>query len=163
MKTLHFVTDRLELKVVEGSDLENVHQLLTIPEVDQYNALGIPTNKEVTQVYLDEWIDNYELRKEFVFAIRLKVSNDFVGLISLIIGNSKYKIGTLWYKLDPKFWGNGYATEAVKEVLKFSFQKIELHRVEAGCAIANIGSVKVLEKSGMKREGHKREILPLKT
>lgn len=163
MENLHLFTDRLEFRSVEASDLANIHRLLSIPEVDEYNALGIPTNTEVTEVYLNEWIDNFRYRKEFVFAIMLKSTKTFIGLISLIVGNPKYKIGSLWYKLDPQFWSKGYATEAVGEVLKFSFQKMELHRVEAGCAIANVGSVRVLEKSGLIREGHKREILPLKS
>lgn len=163
MENLQLYTNRLELRSVGISDLTDIHRLLSIPEVDEYNALGIPTNTEVTEVYLNEWMDDFRFRKEFVFAIRLKSTDIFMGLISLIVGNSKYKIGSLWYKLDPKFWSKGYATEAVGEILKFSFQKMELHRVEAGCAIANIGSIRVLEKSGLIREGHKREILPLKS
>lgn len=156
-------TSRLQLRSVEQLDLNSVHRLLSMPEVDMYNALGIPTNIDVTQVYLDEWIDNYRLRKEFVFALRVMDTDEFIGLIALRKGNAKYQIGSLWYKLLPEFWSKGYATEAVKEMLKFSFAELYLHRVEAGCAIANIGSIKVLEKSGMIREGHKRKVLPLKT
>jgi len=95
--------------------------------------------------------------------MNLKSTNTFVGLISLRIGNSKYKIATVWYKLFPDFWSQGYATEALKSILNFGFNEVGLHRIEAGCAIDNIGSVKVLEKSGMIKEGHKRKVLPLKT
>ena len=48
-------------------------------------------------------------------------------------------------------------------MLQFSFEEIGLHRIEAGCAIDNIGSIKVLEKSGMHKEGCKRKVLPLKS
>ncbi|WP_234424229.1 GNAT family N-acetyltransferase [Aquimarina sp. Aq107] len=160
---LELFTDRLQLKIVDTSNLSKIHELLSVPEVDLYNALGIPTNKEVTDVYLQEWIDDFEMRKEFVFAIYIQSSKEFIGLISLKIGNPKYSIGSIWYKLHPIFWSKGYATESAKRILKFSFEEIGLHRVEAGCAIANIGSVRVLEKIGMIREGHKRKVLPLKT
>ncbi|SEM25646.1 Protein N-acetyltransferase, RimJ/RimL family [Aquimarina amphilecti] len=163
MKTFKLLTDRLLLKSVEVSNLSEVHELLSIPEVDQYNALGIPTNKEVTNVYLQEWIDDFEMRKEFVFSIQNIANEEFMGLVSLKIGNPKYSIGSIWYKLHPDFWSKGYATESARRILKFSFEEIGLHRVEAGCAIENIGSVRVLEKIGMIKEGHKRKVLPLKT
>jgi len=163
LKKIILNTSRLELRIVEFSDILMIHQLLSIPEVDKYNALGIPTNQEVTEVYLNEWIEHNKLRKEFVFSVNLLSTNTFIGLISLRIGNPKYSIGTIWYKLHPDFWSKGYATEATKRVLKFGFEDIGLHRIEAGCAINNIGSIKVLEKSGMMKEGHKRKILPLKT
>lgn len=163
MKTSVLFTNRLQLRIVALSDLPKTHELLLIPEVDQYNALGIPTNKEVTSVYLDEWVENYRMRKEFVFTINLQSNDEFLGLISLRIGNPKYSIASIWYKLHPSFWGKGYATEAAKAILKFGFEEVGLHRIEAGCAVDNIGSVRVLEKIGMIREGHKRKVLPLKT
>ncbi|WP_299222864.1 GNAT family N-acetyltransferase [uncultured Aquimarina sp.] len=163
MKTPVLFTNRLQLKIVALSDLSKTHELLSIPEVDQYNALGLPTNKEVTTVYLDEWMENYRMRKEFVFTINSQSDNEFLGLISLRIGNPKYNIASIWYKLHPDFWGRGYATEATKAILQFGFKEVGLHRIEAGCAVDNVGSIKVLEKVGMIREGHKRKVLPLKT
>ncbi|KAA1243963.1 GNAT family N-acetyltransferase [Aquimarina sp. RZ0] len=156
-------TNRLQLHEVVPADLVTIHKLLSIPKVDQYNTLGIPTNIEVTQVYLEEWIDNRRLKNEFVFAIKKMNENELLGLISLKIGNPKYRIGMIWYKLFPDFWFRGYATEATKAILEFGFEKIGLHRIEAGCAVDNIGSVKVLEKTGMVREGLKRKVLPLKS
>jgi ribosomal-protein-alanine N-acetyltransferase len=75
----------------------------------------------------------------------------------------KYKNRKIWYKLHSIFWNNGYATESLKAVINFGFETLNLHRIEAGCAVDNISSIKVLEKSGMIREGRGRQILPLKT
>lgn len=47
--------------------------------------------------------------------------------------------------------------------MNYGFNVLQLHRIEAGCAVANIGSAKVMEKVGMKQEGRKRKILPLQT
>ena len=48
-------------------------------------------------------------------------------------------------------------------IIEFGFVDLTLHRIEAGCAANNIGSVRVLEKAGMKREGMRRKTLPLKS
>ncbi|TPN82448.1 GNAT family N-acetyltransferase [Aquimarina algicola] len=156
-------TRRLRLRLVQLSDLGDVHRLHSIKEVDQYNTLGIPTNQLVTEVILEEWIRSIHLRQEYIYVIELKEDSSFIGLIALCLGNAKYKIATVWYKLDPTFWGQGYATEALKLVLFFGFEDIDLHRIEAGCAVDNVGSIRVLEKVGMIKEGHKREVLPLAT
>jgi RimJ/RimL family protein N-acetyltransferase len=47
-------------------------------------------------------------------------------------------------------------------IFDFGFNTLKL-RISAGCAIENIGSFKVLEKAGMIREGHSRQLIPLKT
>ena len=83
-------------------------------------------------------------------------ADDLVGCVSVMDCDLGY-----WY--GATHWGQGYATEAVKAVLRFGFETLKLHRIEAGCAIANVGSIKVLEKSGMALEGRRREILPLKS
>jgi RimJ/RimL family protein N-acetyltransferase len=62
----------------------------------------------------------------------------------------------------PHFWGQGIATEVVEAIIFHGFNTLKLHRIEAGCAVNNIGSIKVLEKAGMKKEGRKRLCLPLK-
>ena len=86
-----------------------------------------------------------------------------MGLFGLKIGQQKYKRAEVWYKIHSDYWRKGYATEALKAIIDFGFDALKLHRIEAGCAVENIGSIKVLEKSGMLREGRLRQILPLKT
>ncbi len=68
-----------------------------------------------------------------------------------------------WFKLHPNYWNKGYATESLNGIIQFGFENLKLHRIEAGCAIENKGSIKVLEKVGMTREAHTRKLLPLKS
>ena len=74
----------------------------------------------------------------------------------------KFKLGEIYYKLSPVHWGKGYATEVSKALIKSGFEHFELHKVEAGVATENLASIKVLEKSGMTREGLRRKILPIR-
>ena len=79
------------------------------------------------------------------------------------MGSVKYKSAEVWFKIHPDYWSKGFGTEALNAIIDFGFKELNLHRIEAGCAVENTGSVKLLEKVGMTREGGKRKALPLKT
>ena len=157
-------TTRLRLRPILSSDLEAMHNLHSIPEVDYYNTLGIPKDLDHSIEVLAPLVAGWEQEviEKYTFVIELLEANVFLGIAALNLRVGKYNSGEIWYKLNPSFWNKGYATEAVKAILKFGFQNLKLHRIEAGCAIENLGSVRVLEKIGMKREGQKRKTLPLK-
>jgi RimJ/RimL family protein N-acetyltransferase len=65
--------------------------------------------------------------------------------------------GDIGFELDPSYWGQGYASEAARAMLEFGFTEIDLHRIWARCNAENDGSVRLLEKLGMQREGRLRE------
>jgi RimJ/RimL family protein N-acetyltransferase len=145
-------------------DLSDVHFLLTRPETDKYNTLGIPESIQRTEYLLTEWIieQKDQPRMSFVFALENRNNNQWMGLIGLQLKDLKYKSAEVWFKIIPANWGDGFATESLKRMLAFAFTELNLHRVEAGCAIENIASYRVLEKTGMEREGIKRKILPIR-
>ena len=153
-----FTTKRLVMKEVQFSDLHDIHYLHTLPEVAQYNTYSLQQTISVLETWLNDQKSNQQAN--YVFAIKL--DKVFVGLIVLSnASNPKLKLGTIWYLLLPDFWGQGIATEALKGLLKFAFEELQLHRIEAGAAIDHIASHRVLEKAGMIKEGQKRKVLPL--
>ena len=157
-------TDRLKLKEFSFADLEAIHQLHSLSEVDEFNTLGIPSTIKTTELLLTEWMKKQKPipRISYIFCIELIETNQFIGLIALNLGKLNYKIAEAWYKINPAYWQKGYATEALAELLKFGFTTLGLHRIEAGCAVENKASIRVLEKVGMTREGRKRKILPIR-
>lgn len=60
----------------------------------------------------------------------------------------------LGWVLDPSYTGFGYATEAVRELLRYCFEELDLHRVVANCFLANDTSWRLMERVGMRRETH---------
>ena len=157
-------TKRLFITPVSLADLEKIHELHSLPETDKFNTLGIPEKLSQTEEVVKGWItkNNDQENKYFTFKIELAECRSFVGLIALNLGLSKFKNAEVWYKLHSDFWNKGYATESLNKILEFGFGKLNLHRIEAGCAVQNLGSIRVLEKVGMIREGRKRKVLPLK-
>ncbi|MEO6903548.1 MAG: GNAT family N-acetyltransferase [Bacteroidia bacterium] len=165
MKPIELLTERTRLRLIDLSDLEAIHHLHCLPETDEFNALGIPKNLEETIAIIEPWIAENK-RSEimfYTFAIENKLNGEFIGLFGLKLGTKKYKIAEVWYKIHVDFWKKGYATESLKAVINFAFDTLKLHRIEAGCAVENIGSINVLEKCGMIREGRSRQLLPLKS
>ena len=57
------------------------------------------------------------------------------------------------YVLAKKFWGHGFATEALTHLVNWSLAQPSLHRAWAYCDVENLASVRVMEKAGMQREG----------
>jgi len=162
---IKIITPRLVLKPILSKEAKEIHDLLSLPETDAYNALGIPKNLTSTKALIKAWLaDHKELRvTSYTFSVRISESNKFVGLFGIKVGSEKYQKAEIWYKLHKDYWGQGYATEACKSIIDYCFLHLDLHRIEAGAAIGNVASLRVLEKLGMQLEGVKRQILPLKT
>ncbi len=68
--------------------------------------------------------------------------------------NAANRSAFIGYVYNPEFWGQGYATEAAGAVLNLGFRHLNLHRIVGVCDPNNPGSARVLEKCGMRREGH---------
>lgn len=156
-------TSRLKLRFIQEIDLFHIHAMNLYPEVNAFNTKPKPVNYDETAAIHKELIEEarQEEVKRYTFSILIKPEMEFSGLIALNLGADRYKRAEVWYRLHPRFWGFGYATEALKAVIAFGFNHLNLHRIEAGCAVENIASVRVLEKAGMVREGRKRQALPL--
>jgi RimJ/RimL family protein N-acetyltransferase len=97
----------------------------------------------------------------YTFIIVDKQNEEPIGLFGLNLKPKQYKGGEIWYTIHPKYWNKGYATEAVNRIVEFCFNELKLHRIQAGCAVDNVASIKVLGKAGMTKEGRGRQILPL--
>ena len=157
-------SERLKLRLIEMSDLISIHILHSLAETDEFNTLGIPENIDETKSVIESWIlahEQPEIQK-FTFVIE-DLDGKFIGLFGLKLWGKKHRRAEVWYKLHLNHWGKGYGTEALNRILDFGFDDLKLHRIQAGCAVENIGSIKVLEKAGMIREGRGRQVLPLKS
>ena len=161
---MEIITKRLILREINWNDLESIHNLHSIAEVDEYNTLGIPKNMEETRELIRPDIEAKRMdpQSRYTWRIILQNSGEFIGLAGMILSNDKFKLGEIYYKLLPEYWGKGYATEVAKNLILAGFEKFQLHKVEAGVATDNERSIRVLEKTGMTREGLRRKILPIR-
>jgi ribosomal-protein-alanine N-acetyltransferase len=163
--SLHSPGGRINIRALSLTDINSVHELHSLPETDEFNTLGIPESIRTTETIVRNWIARMQETEPgniFVFAIELNADHKFIGLIGLNPGKPNYRTAEVWFKIHRDFWRKGYMTEALTAVLDFGFNGLNLHRIEAGCAVENIASIKTLEKVGMSREGRKRKKLPIR-
>jgi len=90
--------------------------------------------------------------KSFHWGLVHKKDNKVIGemWVYLIANNRMAKVA---FRLSPKYQGNAFMCEALKQVISFCFEKTELKRLWNDVHISNIASYKTLEKSGFIREG----------
>ncbi len=157
-------TERLSIAEITIDDLDNLHRLNSIPEVDEFNTLGIPQSIKDTEQLIESYIEAKQMnpKTSYTWKIILKATNEFIGVAGFTLSNDKFKLGEIYYKLHPDHWGKGYATELAKRLVIAGFDDFNLHKVEAGVDTENIRSIRVLEKIGMTREGLRRKILPIR-
>ncbi|WP_421385433.1 GNAT family N-acetyltransferase [Bacillus salacetis] len=92
------------------------------------------------------------------FGIFHNETHDLLGTINLFqVLRGSLQSAFIGYFLDRKFNGRGFTTEAVKLIVRYGFDELKLHRIEAGVMPHNSASIRVLEKSGFHKEGIARK------
>lgn len=86
------------------------------------------------------------------FGVFLSQGERLIGGIGLQ-ANRDHRHAELGYWIGVPFWGKGYCTEAVREVLKYGFESLDLQRIFASHFVNNPASGRILQKVGMKHEG----------
>ncbi|MEG0927278.1 GNAT family N-acetyltransferase [Chryseobacterium sp.] len=165
MNHLILESKRLTLRTFRDRDILNVHEMLLRSESTEFNPTTYSEDKKETEKLIHTWQLESEQGKDskkFTFLIEDTINHTFIGIIGLDIIKPHYRNAEVWFKISPKSWGKGYGTEALHRIIQFGFEDLKLHRVEAGCAVDNIASYKIMEKTGMIREAHRRKLLPLK-
>ena len=157
-------TARLVLTEIGWDDLNDIHHLHSIAEVDEYNTLGIPISENETKEIIRPTIEDQQskIRKLYTWKINKKTDGNFIGLAGMTLTADRFRLGEIYYKLLPSSWGRGYATEVGKALIKSGFEDFNLHKIEAGVATENEKSIRVLEKLSMVREGVRRKVLPIR-
>ena len=157
-------TDRLRIAPLTWKDVKNIHEKNSIPEVEEFNTIGIPESLVVTRDLLAPTIEEMEREdpKKYGWTIRDGENFTFMGELGLSLSTPRFKRGEIHYSLLPQYWGKGFATEAVMALISFGFDSLGLHRIEAGVATGNTKSIQLLERVGMVQEGMHRKILPIR-
>ena len=155
-------TERLILRPVEARDWREIHRYASLPEVVRYLPHE-PFTEDDARAFALRWSEQARQldqagpqHKEWpeMLAVQHKGEGRIIGHIPFEQFSPKYRTREIGWVFDPAYQGQGYATEAARAVLDLAFGKLGLHRVVATCDPRNGASYRVMEKLGMRREGH---------
>ena len=151
-------TQRLVLRPFRQSDAEEMFaNWASDQEVTKFLTWTPHKNIEETRALLTEWEE--ESKREDTYHWAITLAGEVIGDIALVSVRGENAV--TGYCLCKRFWGKGIMTEAYREVLRFCFEEVGFHRIEATHFTENPASGKVMEKCGLKYEGTRRKAFRL--
>ena len=126
------------------------HNWASDPLVPRYVTWDNHKSVEVTKKIIELWINEYE-KGTYNWLVELKDNHEPIGSISVV--NDKDFVAEIGYCYGSKYWGNGYATEALRKVIEYLILEKNYYMVEARYLSGNPASGRVMEKAGMKKDG----------
>ena len=141
-------TERLILKKITQSTLEDVYEYRSDPKVSRYLLWSPDENREKTRAYLEYLDELYAKGKFYDFGIFLKESGKMIGTVGFTTINLRDNSASVGYVLNSSFWGQGIAKEALEKIIDFAFCELGFATLYARLIDGNEGSKRVLEKCG---------------
>ena len=148
-------SERLVLRRFADRDLAEFLAYLNDPLVARYQSWESYTEEQAREL-----IEQQKGREPgrpgewFTFAAELKESGALAGHVALSVKESDPRQAEIGFTFAREHQGRGLAREAAERVLDYCFEALGLHRVVAVADCENERSVALLERLGMRREGH---------
>ena len=158
--TLH--TERLMLREMRRSDARDMYEYSSNPKTSTYLLWDAHKTPEFTREFIDYVISKYKSGEYTDWALVCKEDGKMIGTAGFTRIDEENRVAEIGYVLNPDYWGRGFATEAAAVVVKFAFEVLNMHRVEAKFMFGNDSSLAVMRKLGMKFEGYQRDLMFVK-
>lgn len=153
---IYLETERLILRDYCESDFDEYYRLKSDSKTMYYlQDIQLFTEEETREDFQMVLEDMVKPDRKFYFLhMELKDTHEQLGSVGYtVVDNTPVgKIVGAGYFIYPKFWGQGYTTEAFKRVLKFAFVENDVYRLSTGCLAENVGSERVMQKCGLIKE-----------
>lgn len=150
-------TERLLLRRVTKNDAEEILILRGNPETMKYIPRPLAKTNEEALEHIAMIDDKIEKNEGINWAITLKGNPKLIGIIGHYRIKPDHYRAEIGYMLLPEFHGKGIIPEAIQETVKYGFQVMKLHSIEAIIDPENKASAVVLEKNSFVKEAHLKE------
>ncbi|CQR55876.1 GNAT family N-acetyltransferase [Paenibacillus riograndensis] len=152
---VYMVTDRLVIRQFGLQDTESFYKYRANPAVAQFQSWENYTYEDA-ESFVSKQMDHTPGQPGtwFQFAIVSADSDQLIGDCALHTLLDEPRIVELGFTLAPDHQGNGYIHEALEAILNYIFRMLGKHKAIAFTDVRNEKSIRVLERLGMRREGH---------
>jgi [ribosomal protein S5]-alanine N-acetyltransferase len=143
-------TSRLTLRDFVPGDFDAIHSYASDPDVTRFMFHGVRTVED-TRAYLNRMIASQTEEPRLIWELAVVVTSvgRLIGACDLTCENERE--GDLGFIFAKDVWGMGFATEAVRTMVRAGFEQLGLSRIFSTCDVANAASARVLEKAGLQR------------
>lgn len=153
-----FETERLKIRLFKEQDVDDLYEYCSDEDVTRYLPFETYTNRQQAVDRINYCLEGYKkIEAPILWAIEYTQDKKLVGGIDFVKWDEANKVAEIGYVLNPKYWNRGIMTEALRTILKFGFEKMELNRIEICCDERNVASARVMEKNSLKYEGMFRQ------
>ncbi len=150
--------NRILIRQLREEDLEHFYNYRSDPEVCRYQNFMAHSREEVQSFievqkdrplgHIGDWLQ---------IAIEHKKEERLIGDCAILFKKEEPRMVEVGYTIAPEYQRNGYATEALRLLMKTIFKEHKVHKVLAYVDVRNPSSARVLEKLGFKQEGRFRQ------
>jgi len=148
-------TERLILKNIGYDDVDFIIKEFSNDEVNRYLFDAEPITgeneaRELIDLYLEE-----EPRNQHRWILVLKETGEKIGTCGFHCWNRETGEVEIGYDIQPEYWRNGYCSEALEAILKFSEREMKTEKVYAHISVKNTASLRTAEKMNFMKTGRK--------
>jgi len=150
-------TERLLLRRVNSNDVNEILELRSNPETMKYIPRPLLKNLDDAFGHFKMIDDAIENNTGINWAITLKGNSKLLGIVGFYRIQPENYRAEIGYMILPEFQGKGIVSESIQALLRYAFDGMNLHSVEAVIDPDNIASEKVLQKCNFVKEAHFKE------
>lgn len=140
-------TDRLLIKMVSVDDAKDFYEFCSDKNVCEYLTFNPYKSVNYTKIIINNMINAYIHGTDVNFSVFLKSNYKVIGSISLSFKNEG-NFAEIGYLFNSSYWGNGYATESLKAIIKIAFEYYSVDFIIASYVKDNISSERLLLSNG---------------
>lgn len=150
-------TGRLSLRWISAADTDAFYAIYSHPEVMRYWSAPPLVDREAAANLIKKIHEDWQRRVILKWGIARRTDDQLIGSITLFNLDFTHRRAEIGYALGRDYWRQGYMNEALMAVLKYAFEVLDLHRIEADVDPRNAASIRTVERLGFQREGYLRE------
>jgi ribosomal-protein-alanine N-acetyltransferase len=135
-------TERLRLRHLEEADTDSLFEIFSDREALRFWGFAPFKERADAEKLLADIHDHFRQKTLFQWGIAFKADDKIIGTTTLFRYDEQSRRAEIGYILNRQFWGKGYINEALRALVSFAFEKLNLHRIEADIEPRNAASIK---------------------
>lgn len=149
--------EKIYFREMSRRDVDAIYSYASDEEVSRFIGWNLMKSLAETGEYVETMLQREIAGTHLYASVVAKATQTVIGTAMLFHFDSNAKQAEMGYVFHREHWGKGYGKESVAIMSDFAFEILELHKLHASVADANVGSAQILIKNGFELEGRLRD------